>query len=166
MSSDDEVAKLEAQLQKAKAKRAAQKAAEEQQIAKEKAAAEAKRIAEEKVATEAKRIAEEKAAAAARQVEEWRRAELEEQQREMAMAKAREEAKGCWIAKGLVAAVAKCKAFLAAAETVVEEAEMEQAIGLSAKQKGRAEGERLACDRCATRGFDCQVSLVKKFGIF
>ena len=66
MSSDDEVTKLEAQLQKAKAERATRKAAEEW------------RIAEEKAAAEAKRIAEEKAAAEARRVEERRRVELEE----------------------------------------------------------------------------------------
>ena len=45
-SSDDKVVQLEAQLQKAKAKRAARKATE-------KAAAEVKRVAEEKAAAEA-----------------------------------------------------------------------------------------------------------------
>ena len=69
----------------------------------------------------------------------------------MATAKVREEAEGCRIAEELAAAAAKHKAILAAAETVVEEAEMEQAVGLPAKQKGRAEGEQLACDRCVTR---------------
>ena len=38
------------------------------------------------------------------------------------------------------------------------EAEMEQAVGLPAKQKGQAEGKQLACNCCAMRGFDCQVS--------
>ena len=66
MSSDDEVAKLEAQLQKAKAKRVTRKATGERQIT------------EEKVAAEAQRITEEKTVAEVRQVEEWRRAELEE----------------------------------------------------------------------------------------
>ena len=51
-------------------------------------------------------------------------------------------------------AVAKCKAILAAAE----EAETEQVLRTLAKQKGRVEGERLACDRCVVRSFDCQVS--------
>ena len=55
----------------------------------------------------------------------------------MAVAKAREEAEGCRIAEELAAVVmAKRKAILAVAETVVEEAEMEQAIRLLAKQKG------------------------------
>ena len=82
----------------------------------------------------------------------------------MAVVKAWEEAKGCRIADGLAAAVvAKRKAVLAMAETAEEEAKMEQAIGLLAKQKGQAEGEQLACDCCMTWGFDCQVSLVKKF---
>ena len=76
MSSDDEVAKLEVQLQKPKAKRAAWRAAEEQQIT------------EEMAATEAKRITKEKVAAEVRWVEEWGRAELEEQRRVMAAAKA------------------------------------------------------------------------------
>ena len=138
--SDDEVAQLEARLQKVKAEKAARKAVE-------KAAAEAKRIAEEKAAAEAKRA------------EERRRVELEEQRQAVAAAKAREEAEGRQIAEELVAAAAaKRKAILATAETVAEEAETEQAVGMPAKQKGRAEGERLACDHCATRGFDCQVS--------
>ena len=72
MSSDDEVAKLEAQLQKAKAERAMRKVVEE------------RRIAEEKAATKAKRIAEEKATVEVRQVEERRRVELEERRRAMA----------------------------------------------------------------------------------
>ena len=76
MLSDDEVTKLEAQLQKAKAERAAWKVVEEWRIAEEKAAAEAKKIAEEKAAVEVRRV------------EEWRRAELEEQQRVMAAVKA------------------------------------------------------------------------------
>ena len=41
-------------------------------------------------------------------------------------------------------AVARYKAVLAAAETVVEEAEMEQVVGLPSKQKGWAEGGRRA----------------------
>ena len=80
----------------------------------------------------------------------------------MAAAKVQEEAKGRWIAEELVAA-ARRKAVLAAAETVAEEAKTEQAVGLPAKQKGRAEGEWLACDRCMTRGFDCQVSPIYIF---
>ena len=60
-SSSDEVAHLEAQLQKVKAA--------------EKAAAEAKRITEEKVVVEAKRVAEEKAAM--KRVEEQRQAEVD-----------------------------------------------------------------------------------------
>ena len=62
-----------------------------------------------------------------------------------------------------MAVAAKRKAVLAAAETAAEEAETEQAIGMPAKQKGRAEGERLACNRCTTRGFHGQVSPVKNF---
>ena len=136
MSSDDEVAKLEAQLQKPKAERAVWKAAEERQIAKERAAAEVKRIAKEKAAVEA------------RQVEERRRAELEERWRAVATVKAWEEAEGRQIVEGLVAAAAaKCKAVLAVAGTAAE-----QAIGLPAKQKGRAEGDWLACDHCADMG--------------
>ena len=106
-----------------KAERATQKAVEERRIAKERAAAEAKRIAKEKAAAEA------------RQVEERRRVELEERRRVVAAVKAREEAEGHRIIEGLVA-VAKCKAVLAVAETVTEEAETEEAIGLPAKQKG------------------------------
>ena len=79
--------------------------------------------------------------------------------------KAREEAQGRRIVEGLVAtAAAKHKAILAAAETAVEEAKMDQAVGMPAKQKGRAEGEWLTCNCCATQGFDCQVSLVKNLG--
>ena len=90
-------------------------------------------------------------------MEERRQAELEERQRAVAAAKA----EGRRIVEELVAAVAaKRKAVLAMAETAVEEAKTEQAVGMLAKQKGRAEGERLACDRCMTRGFDCQVSPV------
>ena len=157
MSSSDEVAQLEAWLQKVKADKAACKATE-------KAAAEAKRIAEEKVAAEVKRIAEEKAAVEAKRVEERRQAELEERRWAVATAKAQEEAEGRWIAEELVvAAAAKPKAVLAVVETAAEKAETEQAVGMPAKQKGQAEGERLACDRCATRGFDCQVSPVVFF---
>ena len=47
VSSSDEVAQMEAQLQKAKAEKAAQKATEEQQIAAEKVAPEAKRVTKE-----------------------------------------------------------------------------------------------------------------------
>ena len=114
-SSDDEVARLEAQLQKVKAEKAARKATE-------KAAAEAKRIAEEKVAAEAKRV------------EERRRAELEEQRRAVAAAKVWEEAEGCRITEGLT--VVKRKAVLAMAEIVAEEAETEQAVGMPVKQTG------------------------------
>ena len=48
MSSNDKVAQLEVQLQRAGAKRAAQKAAEKQQIAAEKEAAEARWVEEER----------------------------------------------------------------------------------------------------------------------
>ena len=72
----------------------------------------------------------------------------------MAVAKAWAEAEGLE-----ARAAARRKATLAAAETAAEEAEMEEVVGSPAKQKGRAKGERLACDCCATRGFDCQVSL-------
>ena len=71
MSSDDKVAQLEAQLQKAKANRAAWKAAEKvvveaKQVTEEKAGAEAKQVAKEKVAeAEACQIMEEKAMVAA-----------------------------------------------------------------------------------------------------
>ena len=79
----------------------------------------------------------------------------------MAVAKVWEEAEGCWIVEELAAAaVARCKAILAVPETAAEEGEMEQAVGLLAKQKGRAEGGWLACEHCVTWGFDCQVSLV------
>ena len=72
----------------------------------------------------------------------------------MAVAKAREEAEGRWIVWELAAAAAaKHKAVLAAAETVAEEAETEQAVRMPAKQKGRAEGKRLASDCCAMRGY-------------
>ena len=149
MSSSDEVAQLEAQLQKVKAEKAACKATE-------KAAVEAKRIPEEKAAAEVKRVAEEKAAM--KRVEEQRQAELEERWRLMAAAKAWAEVEGLE-----ARAAARRKATLAAAETAAEEAEMEEVVGSPAKQKGRAKGERLACDRCMTWGFDCQVSPVKKF---
>ena len=79
----------------------------------------------------------------------------------MAGVKAREEAEGCRITEELAAV--KRKAVLAVAETVAEEAKTEQAVGMLAKQKGRAEGEWLACDRCMTRGFDCQVSPIYIF---
>ena len=63
--------------------------------------------------------------------------ELEEQQRAMAAGKVQEEAEGRRIMEELTVAVAaRHKAILAAAETAVEEAEMEQAVGLPAKQKG------------------------------
>ena len=133
MSSDDKVTQLEVQLQKAKAERAAWKATEEQQIA------------EEKVAAEVKRVTEEKAVVEVRCVEEWRRA--------MAVAKA-------WVEE---LAAARCKTVLAMAETAVEEAKMEQVVGLPAKQKEQVEGKQLACDRCTTQGFDCQVSLMVDF---
>ena len=57
-------------------------------------------------------------------------------------------------------AAARCKAALATAETAAEEAETEEVAASPAKQKGRVKGERLACDCCVTRGFDCQVSPV------
>ena len=78
----------------------------------------------------------------------------------MAVTKARaENAKACWVTEELTAAaVARHKAVLAMAETAAEEAETEQVVGLPAKQKGRVEGEQLACHRCAMWGFDCQVS--------
>ena len=63
VSCDDEVT----QLQKAKAKKAAQKAMEEQQITMEKVATEAKRVAKEKPVVEARHVEEER-----------RRVELEE----------------------------------------------------------------------------------------
>ena len=53
------------------------------------------------------------------------------------------------------AAAARCRAILATAETVAEEAGMEQDSGSPSKQKGQADGERLACDCCTTRSFDC-----------
>ena len=85
---------------------------------------------------------------------------VEEQRRVMAVAKVwAEEAEECWVTEELtVAAVARCKAILAMVETAAEEAEMEQVVGLPAKQKGRVEDERLACDCCVMWGFDCQVS--------
>ena len=58
MSSDNEVAKLEAQLQKAKAERATWKAVEEWRVTKEKAATEGKGIAEEKAVVEVRRVEE------------------------------------------------------------------------------------------------------------
>ena len=85
----------------------------------------------------------------------------------MAAAKAREEAEGRRITEELVvAAAAKRKAVLAAVETAAEEAETERAVRMLAKQKGRAEGERRACDCCAMRGFNCQVSLEFFFFLF
>ena len=70
-------------------------------------------------------------------MEEWRRVELEERRRAVVAVKAREEAQGRRIVEGLVAtAAAKHKAILAAAETAVEEAKMDQAVGMPAKQKG------------------------------
>ena len=52
----------------------------------------------------------------------------------MAVAKVQEKAKGRWITEGL--AVVKRKGVLAVAETVAEEAKMEQAVGMLVKQKG------------------------------
>ena len=77
----------------------------------------------------------------------------------MAVAKVRAEVEEWRATEELKARVAaRRKATLAVAETAAEEAEMEQAVRLPAKQKGRVKGERLACDRCAVQGFDCQVS--------
>ena len=93
MSSDDKVAQLEAQLQRARAERAARKAAEERQIA------------AEMVVVEAKWVAEEKAAAEVRQVEEEQRvAELKERRKALTAAKARaKEATAHWITEEKVA---------------------------------------------------------------
>ena len=151
MSSSDKVAQLEAQLQKVKAEKAACKGAE-------KGVVEAKRITEEKAAAEVKQIAEEKVAAEAKHVEEWRQVELEERRRLMAAVKAQAE-----MEELEARAAARHKASLAVAETLAEEAETEEVFGSRAKQKRQAKGERLACDRCTTRGFDCQVSPVFYF---
>ena len=111
---------------------------------------------ERQIIAEVKRVAEEKAVVEARRVEEeQRKVELEEQWRLMV-----EEAEGRRVMEEelVVVAAARHGAVLAAAETAAKEAGTEQDGGLPSKQKGQAEGEWLACDRCMTRGFDCQVS--------
>ena len=124
MSSDDKVTQLEAQLQKAKADRAARKAAE-------------------KVAAEAKQVTEEKAAAEAK--EHWRAV----------------EAKACWIAeeKAMAAvAVVRRQAILdaeARCQAETEEVVAEPDGRSLSKQKERAEGEQVMCNRCVTWGAEC-----------
>ena len=136
-SSDDEVAQLEAQLQKARAKKAAWKA------------------------VEAKRVAEEKAVAEVRCVEEeQRRVELQERWSTMAVVKVwTEEAEEHWVAEEELAA-ARRRVILAMAETAVEETGTEQDGRSPSKQKGWVEGKQLVCDCCVMQGFNCQVNRI------
>ena len=122
MSSDDDIAQLEAQLQRAHVLKAEHKATVEPKVVEDHCPAEEKAAAE--VKAEVCQIAEERVvvAAAVR-----RQAVLE--------------------------AEAKCKA-------EVEETGSEQGGGLWLKQKERVEGKQVMCDRCATWGAECQVSLI------
>ena len=102
MSSNDKVAQLEAQLQKARADKVECKDADEWWIAEEKAATEAKRIAKEKAVAEVKHVVE------------------EEQRRVVVVA-----VEAQWITKGKTAVVAllRCKDVLEAEAKCKAEAE-------------------------------------------